>query len=95
MIQASTKTGSVVCYDIRNPATPLWKIPPASDTAVASLSFSVGVRGLLAAASEDGTIRLYDVEEGPKPACVGAKDMAIVSSGCLTGLPCHVAGTLR
>lgn len=76
--QASTKTGAVVCYDIRNPASPLWKIASASDAAVSSVSFSVGVRGLLATASEDGTIRLYDVEESPKPACVGAKDMAIV-----------------
>lgn len=38
---------------------------------------SVGVRGLLATASEDGSVRLYDVEEAARPACVGSKDMNI------------------
>ena len=58
---------------------PVWRVPAQSGEATSTLSFSPLVNGLLASGSEDGSVRLWDVE-GASPALVGAKNLGVVST---------------
>lgn len=72
----STDDGSVVCYDVRSAEAPLYSLK-AHGEACSNVSFSPMVPGLMATASADGHVKIWDVLEG-KPALVGSRDMAIV-----------------
>ena len=59
-LYASLENGVVTCIDVRNSKAPLFAFQ-AHDKTVSSLSFSASVPGYLCTASEDKTIRAWDV----------------------------------
>lgn len=84
----STDDGSVVCYDVRSADKALYSLK-AHGEACSNVSFSPMIPGLMATASADGHVKIWDVLEG-KPALVGSRDMAIVRACpfyCPRGVP--------
>ena len=60
----ATDDGKVACYDCRVPDSPLWRIQ-AHDQAVTSVALSATADGLMATASLDKSVRLWDIASLP------------------------------
>jgi len=75
---ASTDDGHVVSYDVRSGGTagPTWRLSAHGSEAVSSISFSYLVKGMVATASVDKSIKIWDIGTG-KPDCVATKSMGI------------------
>lgn len=74
---ASTEDGTVAAFDARNGSgsAPLWRLS-AHDATACSLSFSPAAPSLLATASTDKKVKLWDVSS-EQPSLVAASDMGV------------------
>jgi len=79
LLLVSTDTGRLSCYDIRKigsgTALSLFTVQ-AHEEAISSVSFSPLLNGLLATASADQTVKLWDVQ-GNKPSMLASKNMGV------------------
>jgi periodic tryptophan protein 1 len=84
MLLASCSDGNVVAYDVRSPAAPLWTLK-AHGVACTSLAASQAVEGLLATASLDKTVKLWDVRGRGGGGGGGAVPMPLSSKALAVG----------
>lgn len=74
---AGDETGGVVAFDVRAAAAPLWSLR-AHGAAASAVCFSETAAGLLATASADASVKLWDCGGAPgPPAPVAARDLAV------------------
>lgn len=78
---ASTESGTVYGYDVRKPNTTLFTLA-AHDEATTCLSFNANIPTLLATASLDKTVKLWDLTD-MKPVCIASKDLKIGQIYCM------------
>ena len=72
-LYCSLEDGQLVCVDVRNSSAPLFSFQ-AHDETLSSLSFSRGVPGMLATASTDCTVKIWDVD------CLHVHSRSVVKS---------------
>ena len=76
-LQVVIITGGVVAFDVRAAAAPLWSLR-AHGAAASAVCFSETAAGLLATASADASVKLWDCGGAPgPPAPVAARDLAV------------------
>jgi len=86
---ASCEDGSVLAYDVRAPDSPLWRLQ-AHKAATNSVSLSTLVTGLMATASLDRTVKLWDTDNldaAGAPSAVSSKEMSIGQIYSVTFMP--------
>lgn len=83
-IASSHEDGSVVYYDVRAGAKPLWTLQ-AHSKAVSSVAFTPSVGGLMLTSSMDKSVKLWDIASG-SPACIATKVMSIVRAMRVNGV---------
>lgn len=82
-LYTSTESGSVTIIDVRNTSSNLHTFQ-AHDTTVTSLSFSPGIPGMLATASTDQTIKVWDMVNPLAPVTVAYKTMNVGKLFCMS-----------
>ena len=76
LLFCSMEDGVVTCIDIRQTGSALYSFK-AHDECASSISFSPLVPSMLATASQDQTVKVWDTACAPEPKCVAYKSMAV------------------
>ena len=84
-MQASTDTGFVQMFDVRNDSKPLWTLQAHSE-AVNGLTLSTQCPDMLTTVSSDKTMKVWDIS-GNRPFCVQERDMSLGELHCLDACP--------
>lgn len=71
----SLEDGSVLGYDLRKDSKPIFSVQ-AHQKACTSVTISLGIPNLLATASQDGSVKLWDLKNG-EPKLISMKDMKV------------------
>ena len=66
-VAAAGEDGTVVAYDIRTNAQPLWTLAAHGGAGVPAVAFSEAYRGLFATAGVDGNVKLWDATKASAP----------------------------
>lgn len=75
-IYASCEDGMVTCHDMRNTSSPLFSLR-AHSGAVSSMSINPLVPGMVATASTDKSMKIWDMNGADGPQCIATKGMPI------------------